>query len=158
MKQEYDAVFTTEVATIGIRLEGSRLIKLDYLTRRKSKKPTSKYAEKIRDKIERYLDANSRVKTLKVDVTLDVTPFQQKVLRQLELIPYGKTKTYGEIAKKLKTSPRAVGNACRNNPVPIIIPCHRVTAANGIGGYDGENSGRLLEIKRNLLALEGVYL
>ena len=93
MKQEYDAVFTTEVATIGIRLEGSRLIKLDYLTRRKSKKPTSKYAEKIRDKIERYLDANSRVKTLKVDVTLDVTPFQQKVLRQLELIPYGKTKT-----------------------------------------------------------------
>lgn len=157
MKQEYDAVFTTEVATIGIRLEGSRLIKLDYLTRRKSKKPTSKYAEKIRDKIERYLDANSRVKTLKVDVTLDVTPFQQKVLKQLELIPFGETKTYGEIAKKLKTSPRAVGNACRNNPVPIIIPCHRVISVNGMGGYNGATDGDMMDVKAQLLKLEGVF-
>ena len=157
MKQEYDAVFTKELVTIGIRLEGSRLIKLDYLTRRKSKKPTSKYAEKIRDKIERYLDANSKVKTLKVDVTLDVTPFQQKVLKQLELIPFGETKTYGEIAKKLKTSPRAVGNACRNNPLPIIIPCHRVISVNGMGGYNGATDGDMMDVKAQLLKLEGVF-
>jgi len=143
--------------TIGIRLEGSRLIKLDYLTRRKSKKPTSKYAEKIRDKIERYLDANSKVKTLKVDVTLDVTTFQQKVLKQLELIPFGETKTYGEIAKKLKTSPRAVGNACRNNPLPIIIPCHRVISVNGMGGYNGATDGDMMDVKAQLLKLEGVF-
>ena len=157
MKQEYDAVFTTEVATIGIRLEGARLIKLDYLTRRKSKKPTSKHAEKIRDKIEKYLNAKSKVKALKVDVKLDVTPFQQKVLKQLELIPFGETKTYGEIAKKLKTSPRAVGNACRNNPVPIVIPCHRVISVNGMGGYNGATDGDMMDVKAQLLKLEGVF-
>ena len=157
MKQEYDAVFTTEIATIGLLLEGSQLIKLDYLTRRKSVKPTSKYAENIRDKIEKYLDAKSKVKGLKVDVKLNVTPFQQKVLKQLALIPYGKTKTYGEIAKKLKTSPRAVGNACRNNPVPIIIPCHRVLSANGMGGYSGETDGTMMDVKSQLLMLEGVF-
>ncbi|NOR43043.1 MAG: methylated-DNA--[protein]-cysteine S-methyltransferase [Gammaproteobacteria bacterium] len=156
MKQEYDAIFTTEIATIGIQLEGAQLIKLDYLTRRKSKKPTSKQAQNIRDKIEKYLDAKSKVKDLKIDVKLNVTPFQRKVLKQLALIPYGKTKTYGEIAKKLKTAPRAVGNACRNNPVPIIIPCHRVISANGMGGYSGATDGVMMDVKSQLLKLEGV--
>jgi len=157
MKQEYDAVFTTEIATIGIRLEGSRLVELDYLTPGKSKAPVSKNAENIRDILEKYLDAKSKVKDLKVDVKLNVTPFQLKVLKQLELIPYGKTKTYGEIAKKLKTSPRAVGNACRNNPVPIIIPCHRVISANGMGGYSGATDGVMMDVKSQLLRLEGVF-
>lgn len=156
MKQEYDAIFTTEIATIGIQLEGDQLIKLDYLTHRKSKNPTSKQAQNIRDKIEKYLDAKSKVKDLKIDVKLNVTPFQRKVLKQLELIPYGATKTYGEIAKKLKTAPRAVGNACRNNPVPIIIPCHRVISANGMGGYSGATDGVMMDVKSQLLKLEGV--
>ena len=72
------------------------------------------------------------------------------------LIHYGETRTYGEIAKILKTSPRAVGNACRNNPMPLIIPCHRVVSAKDIGGYDGAKSGDLLAIKYKLLASEGV--
>jgi len=77
-------------------------------------------------------------------------------LQQLQSIPYGETRTYGEIAKRLKTSPRAVGNACRNNPLPIIIPCHRVLAATGIGGYDGAVDGKKLDIKLSLLKLEGI--
>ena len=88
-------------------------------------------------------------------MTLDVTPFQLRVLDQLQQIPYGETRSYGDIAKILKTSPRAVGNACRNNPLPIIIPCHRVVAANGIGGYDGATQGETLDIKYYLLRLEG---
>ena len=156
MKENYDAIFSTDIATIGIQLENSKLIKVDYLTNKNNKKPTSKLAENIQNKIEKYLRDSSKTNNLKIDVKLDVTPFQEKVLNQLVLIPYGETKTYGEIAKKLKTSPRAVGNACRRNPVPIVIPCHRVVASKGLGGYSGATEGETHDIKRHLLKLEGV--
>jgi methylated-DNA-[protein]-cysteine S-methyltransferase len=156
MKEGYDAIFTTDIATIGIQLDDSKLIKVDYLTRKNNKRPTSKLAENIQNKIETYLKNKSKVDSLKIDVKLDVTPFQEKVLNQLVLIPYGETKTYGEIAKKLKTSPRAVGNACRRNPVPIVIPCHRVVASKGLGGYSGATEGETQDIKRQLLKLEGI--
>lgn len=156
MKERYDAIFSTDIATIGIQLENSKLIKVDYLTSKNNIKPTSKFAENIQNKIEKYLKDSSKTNNLKIDVKLDVTPFQEKVLNQLILIPYGETKTYGEIAKKLKTSPRAVGNACRRNPIPIVIPCHRVVASKGLGGYSGATEGETQDIKRNLLKLEGI--
>ena len=71
-----------------------------------------------------------------------ISDFQKCVLQYLESIPLGTTKTYGQIAKDLKTSARAVGNACRSNPFPIVIPCHRVIAQNGLGGYDGDTSDK----------------
>lgn len=156
MKENYDAIFSTDIATIGIQLENSKLIKVDYLMSKNNKKPTSKLAENIQNKIEKYLKDNSKTNNLKIDVKLDVTPFQEKVLNQLVLIPYGETRTYGEIAKKLKTSPRAVGNACRRNPVPIVIPCHRVVASKSLGGYSGAAEGETQDIKRHLLKLEGI--
>ena len=156
MKENYDAIFSTDIATIGIQLENSKLIKVDYLMSKNNKKPTSKLAENIQNKIEKYLKDNSKTNNLKIDVKLDVTPFQEKVLNQLVLIPYGETRTYGEIAKKLKTSPRAVGNACRRNPVPIVIPCHRVVASKSLGGYSGATEGETQDIKRHLLKLEGI--
>jgi methylated-DNA-[protein]-cysteine S-methyltransferase len=152
--KQYDAIFATGIATIGIQLDGTKLAKVDYLKRRKNKQPKTKPAESIQNKIERYL--GSKTKDLKIEVLLDVSPFQGRVLTQLMQIPYGETRTYGEIAKKLNTSPRAVGNACRHNPIPIIIPCHRVIAANGIGGYDGATAGATLDIKHRLLQLEGI--
>ena len=164
--QQYDLVFTTDLATIGLQFDGSKLIKVEYLNKQSAKKahktsqkaPLSKITEAVKNKIEKYLDPRSKTKSIKVDVLLNVTPFQGQVLKQLQKIPYGETRTYGEIAKILKTSARAVGNACRKNPVPIIIPCHRVVAASGIGGYDGAKSGDLLTIKRKLLMREGVFL
>lgn len=66
------------------------------------------------------------------------TKFQNRVWSVLMAIPYGKVKTYGEVARKLKTSPRAIGNACGQNPIPLIIPCHRVVGASGsLTGYSG---------------------
>ncbi len=82
------------------------------------------------------------------------TPFQQTVWLALCEIPTGTTKTYGELASELNTSPRALANACRKNPFPLIIPCHRVIAKTGIGGYAGHTSGKLLEIKTALLHYE----
>jgi len=82
------------------------------------------------------------------------TLFQQRVWRQMSHIPCGATLTYGEIAKKLRTSAQAVGNACRTNPIAVIIPCHRVLSASGNGGYAGQTQGIMMKRKLGMLALE----
>ena len=84
------------------------------------------------------------------------TAFQKAVWLELRNIPMGETRTYGDIAEKLNSSARAVGNACRANPIQIIIPCHRVISAKGLGGYAGETEGKQINIKRWLLSHEGV--
>ena len=93
-----------------------------------------------------------------IDLLPTGTPYQKRVWNELCKIPPGETRSYGEIAKKLSSSARAVGNACRKNPIAIIIPCHRVIAANGIGGYAGKTGGKQLNIKYWLLNHEGVHL
>lgn len=81
------------------------------------------------------------------------TPFQQAIWSALSEIPYAKTITYGALAARVRTSPRAAGMACGANPIPLIIPCHRVTAAgNQIGGYSGDGG---VDTKVALLCLEG---
>lgn len=80
--------------------------------------------------------------------------FQRRVWQALCEIPVGSTVTYGQLAWRLESSARAVGSACRANPVPIVVPCHRVVAANGIGGFMGHNAGEEIDIKRWLLQHE----
>lgn len=87
---------------------------------------------------------------------LEGTPFQQRVWTLLRTIPPGETRTYGELASVLGSSARAVGQACRANPCPIVIPCHRVVGRSGLVGFAGAQGGRSLEIKRWLLAHEGI--
>ena len=88
-----------------------------------------------------------------VPMELDGTAFQKDVWTELTRIPYGKTISYGELARRVgrPKGPRAVGQANGKNPIPIIVPCHRVLASTGIGGYGGG-----LPMKRTLLAVEGV--
>ena len=84
---------------------------------------------------------------------LDGTDFQREVWTELTRIPYGETISYGEVARRVgrPSAPRAVGQANGRNPIPVIVPCHRVVASDGIGGYGGG-----LNVKRKLLAVEGV--
>ncbi len=83
------------------------------------------------------------------------TPFQRRVWQHLGSIPYGNTISYGAVGATLSTSPRAVGGACGANPIPLIIPCHRVVGQNGyLTGYSG---GRGLKTKEALLILEQKY-
>jgi methylated-DNA-[protein]-cysteine S-methyltransferase len=88
-----------------------------------------------------------------IPMELDGTSFQCDVWAELSRIPYGTTISYGELARRVgrPKGPRAVGQANGKNPIPIIVPCHRVVASNGLGGYGGG-----LPLKRALLALEGV--
>ncbi len=101
------------------------------------------------DQIRKHLDGVRP----RMDIPLDIqgTAFQMRVWRALRDIAYGSTRTYAEIADAIGSpkAARAVGNACHNNPVPVIIPCHRVVAANGLGGYGGG-----IERKKRLLATE----
>ena len=77
--------------------------------------------------------------------------FTGEVMREMSNIPYGKTVSYSEIAETLDSSPIAIGQACGRNPIPIVVPCHRVTGKNSLGGY---SLG--LDLKKKLLKLEGV--
>ena len=82
------------------------------------------------------------------------TPFQQDVYAQMLAIPKGETKTYGEIAKALDVAAQPVGQACGSNPIPVIIPCHRVVGSDGLGGFSGMGG---VEMKVKLLQHEGAY-
>ena len=82
--------------------------------------------------------------------------FQQKVWLAILAIPLGQTRTYSELAAQLQSGPRAVANACGANRLPLLIPCHRVVAKNGLGGFmRGDKNG--LSIKRWLLSHEGIH-
>jgi O-6-methylguanine DNA methyltransferase len=102
------------------------------------------------EQIMEYLNGTRRKFDLRLD--LQASEFQRKVLHEVSAIPYGTVKTYGEIARKLNMpgGSRAVGTANARNPIPIVIPCHRVVAVNGLGGYGGG-----LVLKAELLKLEG---
>lgn len=100
------------------------------------------------------LSAYFSAKLDKFDLPLDPngTEFQKKVWAKMQDIPLGETRTYGEIAAELNSSPRAVGTACGKNPIPILIPCHRVVGASGkLTGYSG---GEGIETKAQLLRME----
>jgi methylated-DNA-[protein]-cysteine S-methyltransferase len=111
-------------------------------------------ADPLLDEVAAQLDAYFRGRLCRFDLPLAPTgtAFQQAVWRAMRAIPYGATRTYGDLARELGSAARAVGGACGANPIPIVIPCHRVLAAGGMGGYSG---GRGIDSKRRLLQLEG---
>ena len=107
------------------------------------------------DEAKRQLDSyfGGRLRVFDLPLQPRGTPFQEDLWRLLAKIPYGTVLTYGALATRLKSAPRAVGGACGKNPIPLLIPCHRVLAAGGfLGGYSG---GTGIETKRALLRHEG---
>jgi len=157
--KNYTAVLPSPVGYLGVRIEGNKLSGLEFLgkrlntgLRKSTVQNTGEAGAEIRQALDSYF---SDPYNIKPPVTvLSGTEFQKKVWRILSLIKPGQTRTYGDIARQLNSSPRAVGNACRRNPVPIFIPCHRVVAASGRGGFMGHTSGEPLEIKEWLLRHE----
>lgn len=101
------------------------------------------------DQVHEYLDGERY--DFEVPVDPAGTAYQRKVWAILSSIPYGATRTYADVARLAGGGPRSVGQANRCNPIPILIPCHRVVAAHGIGGY---SSAEGIETKRYLLRLE----
>jgi methylated-DNA-[protein]-cysteine S-methyltransferase len=97
-----------------------------------------------------------RLRRFDLPLAAQGTDFQRRVWAAMSEIPYGETATYGGLAAMLGSGPRAVGTACGRNPIPIVVPCHRVLASGGReGGFSG---GSGLPTKRQLLAIEGTVL
>lgn len=145
-------MITSPLGNIALAFQHDKLIKLEILAGDSKKSPQGSSSKHVAAELARYFKNPKH--SFKVSLHLEGTSFQKSVWRALQQIPPSKTMTYGALAKKLKTSARAIGQACRTNPIPIIIPCHRVIAANHLGGYAGKRKGRMLDIKKWLLQHE----
>jgi methylated-DNA-[protein]-cysteine S-methyltransferase len=151
----YQARYPAPFAVLGVRTAGERLDLIEYLPKGAATlDPVNRCAERACRQIERYLDDPD----FRFDLPFDYrgTDFQCRVWREIGKIKSGKTKTYKEIALRLRSAPLAVGGACGANRLPLVIPCHRVLGTNGIGGFMHAKSGFPLDIKRWLLGHEGV--
>ena len=114
--------------------------------------PANALAERAARQLERYReDPDAK---FDLPLLIEGTEFQRRLWDALCAIPRGRTLTYGEMARRLGGEARAVGQACGDNKLPIVIPCHRVVAAGGIGGFAHSTDGYLIEAKRWLLMHE----
>jgi methylated-DNA-[protein]-cysteine S-methyltransferase len=109
----------------------------------------------IQQQMNRYwLDTNQ---SINIKLLKQGSVYRNRVWSELCQIPFGETVTYSELARKIGSSARAVGNACRDNPFALFIPCHRVVSVSGMGGYCGQTEGDLMAIKYKLLEFEAAH-
>ncbi len=126
----------------------------EYVGERSREKTPSPVLKEATRQLNRYFAR--KLKRFDLPLAAGGTDFQKRVWAMMRDIPYGETATYGGMAMALGSGPRPIGMACARNPIPIIVPCHRVLGSGGKeGGFSG---GRGLPTKRQLLALEGVVL
>ncbi|WP_295447511.1 methylated-DNA--[protein]-cysteine S-methyltransferase [uncultured Thiodictyon sp.] len=150
-----EAVFATPMGPIGLHWTGETLtgVDLDPL-------PAACGAGVAPPTLRRQLEAYFADGTAPFDLPLELggTFFQRRVWAAIRAIPPGATRTYRDLAHELGSAPRAVGQACRANPCPIVVPCHRVVGVTGLGGFAGDSTGGKLAFKRSLLRHEGVVV
>jgi methylated-DNA-[protein]-cysteine S-methyltransferase len=154
----FSAIVAAPFGALGIRTDAGRLRELVYLPPHFSEKePADALAEQAAQQLERYLaDPDFSFSLPLAEVG---SAFQQRVWNAIASIPRGSVRTYGQVAKHIGCgAPRAVGQACGANWFPLVIPCHRVTAAGGLGGFSNHDDehGFHLSVKRWLLNHEGV--
>ena len=149
----YDAIIEFPKMKVAVRTRDERVSEIRYLPPQVAvQAPRNALAERAARKLERYRDdADTQ---FDLPLLIEGSEFQRRLWDALCEIPRGRTLTYGEMAKRLGVDARAIGQACGDNRLPIVIPCHRVVAANGIGGFAHSTGGYLVEAKRWLLAHE----
>ena len=140
--------FKTSFGWISLSEENNKISSIEF--GKKQNKGTNAILEKLKKQIIEFTEGKRKKFSTKLKIK--GTPLQRKIWHQLSLIKYGSTKTYGDIAKILKTSPRYVGNVCGQNNHLLIIPCHRVVRSDGtLGGFSGLGG---IKLKKKLLDLE----
>ena len=142
-----NAVIETALGNFEIKIRKSSLLQLS-LTKKAKTKLTIE-SKKIKGQLLEYL--GGKRKKINFPITANGTLFQKKVWKVISSIKYGKTTTYGDIAKKISSSPRAVGQAAKRNPLLILIPCHRVVGNHSLGGFSGKTR---IKKKKRLLDIE----
>lgn len=151
----YQAKFVAPFGVLGICCEADALTRIEFLAPGiVPQVPDSALARSVCEQLAAYFADPDFCFNL--PFMLGGTAHQNTVWRAMCAIPRGQTRQYGELAKQFGSSPRAVGQACGNNPLPIVIPCHRVVSKAGMGGFNHHNGGYALDVKRWLLAHEAV--
>lgn len=151
----YDAVIAAPFGAVGISVRGVQ-VAIDLLPQKHTQKHAEhKIAAKVAMQIEAYF-SNAR-NDFNLPLIYKGTPFQRRVWHAISAIPCGQVLTYGEVAEQIGSGARAVANACGANNLPLVVPCHRVVAKNGLGGFmQGDKDGP--KIKKWLLKHEGVVI
>jgi len=150
----FEARLATPFAVLGIRTEGDVLAEIKFLPKAsKALAPQNRLAVLACAQIGRYLaDPGFH---FDLPLARRGTEFQRRVWAKIAAIGAGRTRSYGELARELRSAPRAVGQACGENPFPLVVPCHRVVATAAIGGFAHSDGGFQLSVKRWLLSHEG---
>jgi methylated-DNA-[protein]-cysteine S-methyltransferase len=149
----YDVTVDFPKMRVGVKTRDGKVVEIRYLPlSAASVPPANPLAQKAKEQLARYRDDPDTVFDL--PIRIEGTTLQRAVWEAMRAIPRGKTRTYGELAHELGADPRAVGQCCGDNRLPIVIPCHRIVAAGGIGGFSHTSEGYLIEVKRWLLAHE----
>jgi len=150
---QFDAVVKAPFGAVGISVKGMQ-VAIELLTEAHEPKAAEhKLVKQVADQIDAYFEDGHHYFNL--PLIFKGTPFQRRVWQVISTIPNGDVLTYDEIAQALGSGSRAVANACGANNLPLVVPCHRVVAKKGIGGFmQGNPKG--VEIKKWLLKHEGV--
>lgn len=150
---DYQAILTAPFGKLGICCTDEVLLDIEFLPDAvRALVPRNALAKKVCAQLEAYLaDADF---SFDLPLKADGTEHQRKVWQAMRAIPCGQILSYGELAAQIGSSARAVGQACGNNPIPIVIPCHRVVSKTGLGGFMHRADAGALDIKRWLLAHE----
>jgi len=151
----FSSIVEVPFGAIGIRVEHGELRELTYLPPEYEPKPGQ---DSLSKKIAKQVQAYIKNPDFEFDIDLPIvgTDHQRKVWNVINAIPRGSVLTYAQVAKRISSAPRAVGQACGANWYPLIIPCHRVTATGGIGGFARHDGGFHQNVKRWLLQHERV--
>lgn len=149
----FDVIVPAPFGALGVRIRGDAVREIEFLPEGTPPiDPASPTSATVARALVRYLSDPAA----RIDLRLapEGTLFQRRVWDAIARIPRGATRTYGDLARELGSAPRAVGQACGANPIPVVVPCHRVVSASGLGGFAHHIDGFLLGVKRWLLAHE----
>jgi methylated-DNA-[protein]-cysteine S-methyltransferase len=149
----YDVTVEFPKFKVGVAVRDGVVTQLKYLP---LSAPTISPGNELAKRAERQLEGYKRDpnSTFDLPVVIEGSDLQKAVWKAMCAIPRGKTRTYGDLARELGANPRDIGQCCGDNRLPLVIPCHRIVAADGIGGFAHATSGYLLEAKRWLLMHE----
>lgn len=152
---QYDAIVDAPFGAVGIAIQGVQVVIELLPAQHQAKAADHKLTSQVASQIAAYF-ANSH-NVFNLPLIYSGTPFQRRVWQAISAIPCGRVLTYSEIAEQIGSGARAVANACGANHLPLVIPCHRVVAKNGLGGFmQGSKDG--IKIKKWLLKHEGVLI
>ena len=150
---DFVAVAALPCAAVGLRVRGDLISEICFLPAgTPARAAVTAVGAHACEQIRAYLDDPAR--TIDLPLSIEGSEYQRRVWEAICRIPSGTTRTYGQLAEELGSTARAVGQACGDNRLPLAIPCHRVVAASGIGGFAHRTDNDMLDLKRWLLAHE----